>query len=183
VAELVELQAHELAPRAAPPAGRLPAPRRPITWGAPPRTWANPPAAPEWDAKAEKRRLKARVTIEWPAVGEKRARKYARKHARRRTRLSLVREAARRGRELAPIIGAAERRNAEHVARLAVAERERRAARGRRLRIMAEARRRNAPEAERARLARLAVEAAELTPEELKALGVVDAWREDHEQG
>jgi hypothetical protein len=48
---------------------------------------------------------------------------------------------------------------------------------------MAEARRRNAPEAERARLARLAVEAAELTPEELKALGVVDAWREDHEQG
>jgi hypothetical protein len=169
VAELVELQAHELAPRAAPPAGRLPAPRRPITWGAPPRTWANPPAAPEWDAKAEKRRLKARVTIEWPAVGEKRARKYARKHARRRTRLSLVREAA--------------RRNAEHVARLAVAERERRAARGRRLRIMAEARRRNAPEAERARLARLAVEAAELTPEELKALGVVDAWREDHEQG
>jgi hypothetical protein len=186
---LVDLhQAHELAPRAAPPAGRIPAPRRPITWGAPPRTWRAPadhvPAeskrrAPQWEAPYGNGRP-AEVTHEWRRRGGGPLKR--RKRA-PRTRLAIVREAARRGRELAPIIEAAERRNASHVARLAVAEQERRAARGRRLRIMAEARRRNAPEAERARLARLAVEAAELTPEELKALGVVDAWREDHEQG
>jgi hypothetical protein len=177
------LQEHEHE-RPAPTAGRLPAPRRALPTAPRARVWTETAeTAPErrylhaWGGKWGDGAAPA-VTHEWRARS---GGKLKRRKLQPRTRLALRREAARRARLLAPIIEAAERRNAEHVQRLAVAERERRAARGRRMRLLANARRKHAPGADRARLARLVAEAAELTPEERTALGVAATWEAEED--